>query len=563
MKFDHATDVLVVGSGGGALAAALTARLLGAQALVVEKAPEYGGTSATSGGNIWIPNSHHTNASPHPDSRARALEYLLAAIGEEVPRATLEAFVDQAPRMLKFLEDNSHVRFEARAYCDYYPELPGGKPEGYRTHEPVPMHARHLGRDFATLRPSHHSLVVMGRYTFTNAEGTALLTQSPGWQRTMLRMMARYWLDLPGRLAGPRPRFLTGGNALMGRLKRSLNERGAPVWLSSPLRELLVDGGRVRGAVIEREGRRVAIEARAGVIMGAGGFEHDAQMRERYLPQPTSTEWSAAPTDNTGDAHRAGMQIGAATGLMQHAWWIPVIRAPGVERPWALFAERSSPGQVLVDRRGSRFTNEALPYLECGAAMYRALEQGAQSVPSFIVFDADFRHKYPLGPLGPAAVFPDSKLPGSWEGAVYFRADTIEDLARKAGIEASGLAETVRRNNEFARTGRDLDFGKGDSAYDRYYADPRVKPNPCLAPIAKPPFYAVVTWPGDTGTKGGLAVDEHARVLSERGAVIEGLYAIGNTASCVMGTKYPGAGATIGPCMTFGYVAARHALKQP
>ena len=560
MKFDHSTDILVIGSGGGALATALTAAILGAETLVVEKADQYGGTSATSGGNIWIPNSHHTNASPFPDSRDKALEYLVAATAGTTTRPILEAFVDNAARMLSFLEAESHVRFEARAYCDYYPELPGAKPEGYRTHEPVPMHARHLGADFEALRPPHHGLVVLGRYTFTNAEGTDLLTQSPGWQRTMLKMMARYWLDIPGRLRGPRPRFLTGGNALVGRLRRSLNDRRASLWLSSPLVELVTEGKRVKGAVVSRNGQRVAIEARRGVVMGAGGFEHHAEMRQRFLPHPTSCDWSAGVTSNTGDAIRAGMAVGATTNLMEHAWWIPVICAPGVPRPWAIFAERSSPGQVIVDRLGRRFANEALPYLESGEAMYRAPLASDQSVPSFVVVDAEFRRKYPLGPLAPTSAYPESKLPQAWLGTVYYKGDTLGQLAQAAGIDAKGLAETVRRNNEFAATGKDVDFHRGDSAYDRYYGDARVKPNPCIAPIGTPPFYAVVIHPGDIGTKGGLQTDQHARVLSQDGSVLEGLYAIGNTAACVMGTKYPGAGATIGPCMTFGYIAAHHAL---
>jgi 3-oxosteroid 1-dehydrogenase len=561
MQFDKSVDFLVVGSGGGALASALTARLHGADVLVVEKTSLYGGTSANSGGNIWIPNSHHTNASPSPDSRDKALEYLLACVGDDVPQPTLEAFVDGAPRMLKFLEERSHVRFEARGYTDYYPELPGGKPEGYRTHEPMPMHGRHLGRSLATLRLPHHSMTVLGRYTFTNAEGTDLLTQAPGWKLTMLKMMARYWLDVPGRLQGPRPRFLTGGNALIGRLKRSLNDLEVPVWLDAPMVELIESGGRVRGIVIERNAQRMAIEARKGVVLGAGGFEHNREMRERYLPHPTSADWSASQTGNTGDPIRAGMNIGAATSLMEHAWWIPVICAPGVDRPWALFAERSSPGQVMVARNGLRFSNEALPYLESGASMYQANGASSPAVPSFIVFDAEFRRKYPLGCFAPSTVFPDEKLPAAWEGTVYFKAESIDGLARKAGIDPAGLAETIRRNNEYARTGKDLDFHRGESRYDRYYADQRVKPNPCLAAIGKPPFYAVVTYPGDIGTKGGLVTDENARVLHQGGSVIEGLYAIGNSASCVMGRKYPGAGATIGPCMTFGYIAARHALN--
>lgn len=560
MTFDHSTDILVVGSGGGALAAALTAALHGGEVLVVEKTSMYGGTSANSGGNIWIPVSHHAAAAGHPDTPEKALEYLLASIGDVVPRKTLEAFVSEAPRMLKFLEDKSHLRFAARGYCDYYPELPGGRPEGYRTHEPIPYHARNLGKDFDTLRPLHHSLAIMGRYTFTNGEGTYLLTQAPGWKRVMMKMVLRYWLDIPGRIKGMRPRFLTGGNAVIGRLKRSLNEQGVPVWLNAPLKELIVENGRVRGVLIERDGIPVRIEARAGVIMGAGGFEHNQKMREQYLPQPTSADWSAGQTGNTGDAHLAGMQIGAATALMQHAWWIPVIRVPGIDRPFALFAERSSPGQIIVNAQGARFGNEALPYLEAGEAMYHPVKGGGPSVPSYIVFDADFRRKYPLGCFGPSTVFPDEKLPPQWEGTVYFKANTLEELAKKASIDPAGLLETVRKNNAYAITGKDLDFQRGDSAYDRYYADKRVTPNPCIAPIAQAPFYAVITHPGDIGTKGGLVTDEKARVINEKGEVITGLYAIGNTASCVMGTTYPGAGGTIGPCMTFGYIAARHAL---
>ncbi len=558
MTFDDATDLLVVGSGGGALTSALTAAAFGARSLVIEKTNLYGGTSATSGGNIWIPNSHHTNASPHPDSRQNALTYLSAAIGVDVAPQVLEKFVDEAPEMLRFVEQNSPLRFDARSYSDYYSELPGAKPEGYRTHEPRPLHARRLGDDFQTLRPLHHSLVVLGRYSYTNAEGIALLTQAPGWQFTILKMMARYWCDLGGRLKGRRTRFLTGGNALIAGLRCALKERSVPVWLNAPLAELITEDGRVRGAVIHTKRGGIRVEARKGVVLGAGGFEHNSAMRDRYLPQPNSSNWSASQTGNTGDALRAGQALWADTALLDCAWWIPVICAPGVERPWTLFAERGSPGHIMVNRQGLRFTNEAAPYLECGEAMYQA--PGGAAVPSFIVFDARFRQTYPLGCLGPGSVFPDSKLPASWLGTVYFKADSIERLAADAGIDPKGLSDSVRRINAYAKTGVDLDFHRGNSAYDRYYGDKRVKPNPCLAPLTQPPYYAVVTYPGDIGTKGGLRTNEHAQVLRRDDSTIEGLYAIGNSAACVMGRRYPGAGATIGPCMAFGYVAARHAL---
>lgn len=563
MKFDESTDVLVVGSGGGALTAAVTASVLGAKVLVVEKSPLYGGTSATSGGAIWIPNSHHTRASSFADSREKALRYLLESVGSEVDRARIEAYVDNAPKMLEFLERHSHVRYVASPYSDYYPELPGGSPEGFRTHEPLPMSARRLGKDFDTLRPPHHAIVVMGRYGLTNDEAKLLLTQSPGWRLAMLKIMARYWLDVPARLRGRRDTRLTHGNALIGRLKWTLNDRNVPLWLSAPLRELIVDGRHVRGAVVERGGRAIRIEARAGVILGTGGFEHNAEMRERFLPKPTSPEWSASQEANSGDGIRAGQQIGAAVALMDEAWWCPVIPVPGVERPWALFAERSLPGQVIVDRRGLRFTNEAAPYLEMARSMYERHSEDRPSVPAYVIFDAEFRNKYPYGPLGPGSHFPDSRLPASWEGTVYFKASSLAELARRVGIDPAGLEETVRRNNEYARDGRDPEFHRGDSQYDRHYADPSVKPNPCIGPIGTPPFYAIPIYPGDIGTKGGLVTDEHARVLNTAGVPFTGLYAIGNTAASVMGRKYPGAGATIGPSMTFGFVAASHALGAP
>jgi 3-oxosteroid 1-dehydrogenase len=516
MQFDHSTDVLVVGSGGGALTTALTASLLGADALVVEKTELYGGTSANSGGNVWIPNSHHTNASPYPDSREKALGYLRAAIGTTVPARDARGFRRRGARDAQVSRGALACPLRGARVLRLLPRAArwqaGGIPDSRAR---AGSWAASSAGDLVTLRPPHHSLVLLGRYSWTNLEGTALLTQAPGWQWTVVRIMGRYWLDIPRTAARPAQPLPDDGQRA-DRSSAVLAQRPqVPVWLQSPLVELIVENGRVRGAVVERAGRRMLIEARKGVVMGAGGFEHNREMRERYLPSPTSADWSASSTGNTGDAIRAGMAIGGAVSLMDHAWWIPVICAPGVERPWALFAERSSPGQVIVDQRGLRFTNEALPYLECGEAMYHAPGGTAKTIPSFIVFDADFRRKYPLGCFGPGAMFPDEKMPPGWEGTVYFKANSIAELAAKAGIDPTGLAETVRLNNEYARTGKDLEFRRGDSAYDRYYGDARVKPNPCIAPIAKPPYYAVVIRPGDTGTNGGLVTDEYARVLRD------------------------------------------------
>lgn len=253
-----------------------------------------------------------------------------------------------------------------------------------------------------------------------------------------------------------------------------------------------------------------------------------------------------------GDAIRAAKELGAQTDLMQHAWWIPVVHVPGWPRAMGIFAERSLPGLVIVNKEGKRFANEALPYLESGHAMYEA-----DSVPSWVVFDATFRKKYPFGPLGPGWATPDKFLPGKVK-KILVKANTLDEIAERAGLDAAGLEDTIERNNEFAETGVDTDFHRGESYYDQYYGDSRNKPNPCIARIGEPPFYALPLHPGDIGTKGGLLTNENAQVLDQSDAPIAGLYAVGNTSASVMGDKYVGAGATLGPAMAFGYAAARH-----
>jgi 3-oxosteroid 1-dehydrogenase len=377
-----------------------------------------------------------------------------------------------------------------------------------------------------------------------------------------MRMALTYFLDIKGRMQGKRSRRLTMGNALIGQLRWTMLERGIDLWLKSPLLELIEENGAVVGAVVERDGRRMAIRTRKGVVIGAGGFEHNQQMREQYLPQPTSTEWSGSQINNTGDGIRAAMDVGAATDLMNHAWWAPAVKIPGWDRPFIIFAERSLPGLVIVNKAGKRFQNEAAPYLESGLAFYQANNPEAPTIPGFVVFDAVFRKKFPFGPIAPGYSMPDAALSKRiW--SVMVKADTIEELAQKIGVDAKNLADTIKRNNEFARTGKDLDFQRGESYYDRYYGDARTSPNPCIAPIAEAPYYALPIHPGDIGTKGGALTDVNGQVVRENGEPIPGLYAVGNSAASVMGSKYPGAGATLGPAMTFGYLAAKHLAGKP
>ena len=556
-SFDKEVDVLVIGSGAGALTAAVVSNVEGQKdILVVEKSEQYGGTSAISGGGIWIPNSHYAQKEGVNDSAAEALTYLKEVIGDEVSQERMQCYVDKAPEMLEYMSKNSRIEFETVPYSDYYPEKPGGK-EGHRTHQPVPVHAKNLKDHFLELRDPPLQTLIAGRFTITMKEGRMFLTQAPGWKTVAMMMAFRYFFDIIGRLKGKRSRRLTMGNALVGQLRWSMLEKGIELWLNSPMTELIIEEGVVTGAVVSKEGKTMRIKARNGVVIGSGGFEHNQQMREQYLPQPTSGDWSGSQINNTGDGIRAGIAAGAKTDLMNHAWWAPSVKIPKYDRPYVIFAERSLPGLVIVNKAGKRFANEAAPYLEAGLAFYEADTPEAPTVPSYVVFDATFRNKFPFGPILPGYSQPDAAVSKKiWE--VLKKSNTIEGLAEQIGVDAKGLAQTIEKNNEYAKTGVDTEFHRGESYYDRYYGDQNNEPNPCIAPIAKAPYYAIPIHPGDIGTKGGLLTNTNGQVVNEQGEPIQGLYAVGNCAASVMGSKYPGAGSTLGPAMTFGYLAGKH-----
>ncbi len=552
MTTEHIVDVLVVGSGAGALTAALRAAHAGADVLIVEKGDKFGGTSATSGGGLWIPCNHLMSGVGIPDDRERALGYLRTLTGDSVAPQTLEAFVERGPQMLKWLEDNSHVRYMAMEhYADYYQEIDGAAPGG-RSIDPLPYRAQALGNEFLHMQDNHVQTRVLGLMGYTNIEGAILLSKSPGWLKLVLKLAFDYFTDIPGRLRSRKSRRLTMGNALIGRLRHSLLERGVPLWRNCPARELLVDGGRVAGVVVERDGARQTIRVRSGVILGSGGFEANQHMRQQHLPKPTDAAWSSASPLNTGDMIEAATAIGAATHLMQEAWWGPSIVLPGEDRSRQLFTERSMPGCIMVNSNAERFVNESVAYTACVQAMQR--QPGARS---WVVFDSRYKREYPFGPLLPDAMHLNWLQPKKFK-SLLTRATDIPQLARLMGLDGEALQQTVNRFNRFAARGEDEDFHRGENAYDLLYGDVRIAPNPCLAPIAEPPFYAMEVFPGDIGTKGGLLTNHNAEVLDEDGAPITGLYAIGNCAASITGTSYPGAGATLGPAMTFGFIAAEH-----
>jgi len=553
-------DVIVVGSGAGAMTSALFAAEQGLSVLVVEKSDKFGGTSAISGGGIWIPNNHYFAAKGGRDSFELALQYLKAATGEHGDEPRLRAYLEHAPQMIRALEENSHVRYAvAHKYPDYYPQLPGALAGG-RTLDPELFDTGLLGDELANLRTPSPSTLLMGRIAWTARHAHKAMSRSFGWRLLILGLMLRYKLDFKWRRKGRRDRRAALGSALVASLRRSLMDRKVPLWLNTDFQALLTDNGRVTGVQVSRDGQPQQLHARRAVIFGSGGFEQNQALRERFLPQPTARDWSATPPgNNTGAALQAGMALGAATALMDWAWWAPTIAVPGEEKPRGVFAERAFPGAIVVNSLGRRFVNEAAPYLEFVDAMYRDNHgSGGQSIPAWVIFDARFRFNYAMGPLMPAQVMPDSRLRKEWLNTLYFKADSLPALAAQIGVDSAGLEQTVKRMNEFARTGIDTEFGRGGNVFDRYYGDSNVKPNPCLAPLGKGPFYAMRLDAGDIGTKGGLLTNEHAQVVSETGEAIPGLYAIGNCSASVMGTSYPGAGGTLGPAMTFGYIAANH-----
>ena len=545
--FDVEVDVLVVGSGMGGLTAALVSRHHGLDTLVVEKAAKYGGSSALSGGGVWVPNNPVLVRGGLRDTPERARTYMDSVVGKRIPAARIEAFLGQGPAAIDWLERHTaHVRFRwVKGYADYHPEAPGGEPLG-RTLEPVPVDLRKLGEDEDLLNTNPMMKGPAGLWT-TQSDYRFLTQALTTWKgrRTALKVGVRTWWTKMTR------RHMTAlGAAGVARFRLSLKDAGVPLWLESPLIELISEDGAVRGAVVEKEGQRVRIGARRGVVLACGGFERNEEMRTRYQRQPINSTWTSGAETNTGDGIVAGQQLGAAVDLMEDAWWFPSVEAAGAGL--MILAERSLPGCIVVNGNGERYVNEATAYVNFVHRMYELDEPGARTIPSYLILDQRYRDRYPF-----VSVPPRRPLPRYFDRyGIVTRADSLEELAGKLELPAESLAKTVERFNEMARAGRDEDFGKGESAYDRYYGDPGNTPNPCLAPLTKPPFYAFRLVPGDLGTKGGLVTDEEARVLRDDGTAIPGLFATGNVSASVMGNDYAGAGATIGPAIVFGYVAA-------
>ena len=561
-QFDEIFDVLVIGSGCGGLTAALTADISNpAKVLVIEKSHLIGGTSATSGGVIWIPDNHLGKEKGAQDSISEAKDYLKATIpADEFNEPLIDAYLDQGPKMVKFMQDHTDARYTSlEHYPDYFQDAPGVK-LGNRALEPLPVSADVLGDDVDNLHPSGPQTIVFGRYGVNFEESHAFTTQSPGWFRLFAKIFLTYWLDFSWRIKRKRSRRLAFGAASVTRLFASIKKRNIPIWRSAALQEFILRDNKVIGAVIQKDGRLIKVQARRGVIVASGGFGQNQEMREKYLPKPTNSDWGCEPKTNTGDPIKAAEAIGAQLKFMDKAWWVTTVKAPNEEFPRLSEVEKSLPGNYTVNKSGKRFANESQNYLTFMLEVLDKEKKGESCAPMYMIFDANHRKNYPVGPLMPGKFFPDKLVKiihRDWFGSDFLTtANTIEELAIQTGIDSEALQSTVERVNNFSATGKDLDFQRGDNERDRFSGDPSLL-NPCLGPIDKAPFYAMRIDPGEFATCGGMAINEYGQVLNNDNQAIAGLYATGNCTPALL-TTYPGPGATIGPAMTFGFIAGKH-----
>lgn len=548
-------DVVVVGSGAAGMMAALRASERGMSVIVVEKASKYGGTTVTSGGVMWIPN-HGLSGD---DSRDQALEYIASVASGPVRQDRIEACIDAGPQVVDYMKSLG-FDFHVMPWSDYFPEAAGARLD--RSIVFPKYDGRKLGEHFFSMREQFTRFKLLNRYSMDFTEAFTIGNRAKGWLFALARVLGRYWLDFDTRSKTRRDRWLTLGAAMIAPFRKTLADRNVEIRLDTGVEEFLVEDGKVSGVKVNRFGRRYDIRASKGVIVCAGGFEWNQTLRDRFYTVPGSIRWSSSPEDgNTGKALEAGIAIGAATEFTETPWMVPTMEMPikGVsnftEIHQSVF-DVGRPHSVCVNRNGDRFVNEACGYDRFGNAMVDDQLKTGANTPCWLVFDATFRKKWTAGGFMPTAIMPDRSIPIDWWDHYIFKADTVAELARKIDVDPAALEKSVANMNQYAKTGKDVEFGRGETVYDQTFGDPSIKPNPCLGSIDKPPYYAMIVQAGDLGTKGGLKADAKARVLDAHEQPIPGLFAAGNASGTPFGNCYPGAGGTIGPAMVFAYLAA-------
>jgi 3-oxosteroid 1-dehydrogenase len=539
-------DLIVVGSGGGGLSAGLTAAAAGASVVILEKTNLIGGSTAMSGGVLWLPNSQVAERAGAKDSFEDAMRYFDSVVGDAGPassHARRVAFLQRGREYIDFIESEGIKLLFCDGYADYYDDRPGGKARG-RVLKAKALPSGELGEWYPRLRQFEGWQIPVDTDDF---HSLTLAKRTWGGKLAGMRLAGRVM-----REKITRQRLLCRGAALQGRMLMAVVKRKVPIWTESQVTDFVVEEDEVRGVQIRQaSGDMTELRARKGVIVDPGGFARSAELRKKYHAQPSLPAWTAVNPGDTGEILEAAIRLGADTDMLNELIWVPNSLTPdgqivGFHNPHDL----AKPFSIMVTKTGKRFVNEACSYMEVGQAMYRE-----NAVPAWAILESRHRTYYPWG-----STMPD-KTPNEWLTSGYMKkADSIEELARFCGIDVAALSRTVASFNADAKAGKDSLFGRGGRAYDRYYADPSHGPNPSLGPIEKGPFYAVQIFPGDVGTFGGLMTDEHGCVLRKGGKRIEGLYAVGNCTAPVVGRTYPGAGASIAASCIFGFAAVKNAL---
>ncbi|MEE2031142.1 3-ketosteroid-delta-1-dehydrogenase [Rhodococcus chondri] len=549
---DTTVDLLVIGSGTG-MAAALSAKELGLSSLIVEKTKYVGGSTARSGGAFWMPANPVLKEAKTGDTVDRGRTYVRSVVDGTAPVERGDAFVDNGAETVAMLQRTTPMKFLwAEGYSDYHPERPGGAAVG-RTCECRPFNLSQLGAERGRLRPGLMDTGLPMPTTGADYKWMNLMVRTP------VKGFSRIFRRLAQGVAGlaVKREYAAGGQAIAAGLFAGVLNANIPVWTETSLVRLVKDGDRVTGAVLEQNGREVTVTATRGVVLAAGGFDHDMAMRRKFQSERLLDHESLGAESNTGDAIKIAQEIGADIDLMDQAWWFPAVTPtkPG-KPPLVMLAERSLPGSFIVDQTGRRFTNESSDYMSFGQLVLERERAGDPIESMWIVFDQKYRNSYMFA----AGLFPRAPIPGSWyKAGIAHQGTNAAELAESMGVPVESFSDQFRRFNEDAAAGVDSEFNRGASAYDRYYGDPTVEPNPNMRPLDHGPYFAVKMTLSDLGTCGGLRADDRARVLREDGSTIDGLYAIGNTAANAFGHRYPGAGATIGQGLVYGYIAAHDA----
>lgn len=556
-------DLVIVGSGGGSLCAALAARDFGKSVVILEKQDRVGGSTGFSGGVWWIPDNSLMREAGVPDSYDKARRHLDAVVTYRGPATTpdrLDTFLRAAPRMLDYLRGKGlKVRRPIDDWPDYYDDREGGSPEG-RSVLPEPL-------DLNALGPWKEHLSTYGPLTPS-------VLGSDEWPTLFLmkRLLAGKLRAAKFGIKTLRDRLLgsvtlSNGGAIQGRMLLLALENGIQIFPSTAVSDFIVENGNVTGVVAERHGRAISIRARDGVLVNAGGFSRNIAMRERLGEGRTTGPWTNANPGDTGEMIAAMTRLGAATDCLDSAWWVATscgtdgtwpkgaIWHDGTVMPFMHVVDLSMPHLMMVDQTGRRYVNESASYMEVGEAMHERHKTAGKAIPSWTIFDSRNRERYPWGPNAPGIT------PREWIESGYMKqAETLEQLAVQCGIDPAALVDEAARFSQFAETGRDEDFHRGERVYDNSRGDPTNRPNPNLGAISRGPFYAVAMYPGDVGTCGGVVTDRFGRVLRGDDSVIGGLYATGNSTASVFGRTYPGAGASIAASFTFGWLSALHAV---